>query len=71
MISLKATNLRDIKDDVGVLVALVGVEAFPVVPEQISTGRTILGESRDKVEGLTAADPQGQVGRLDRETSQD
>lgn len=69
--SLKATNLSDIKDDVGVLVALVGVEALPVVPEQISNGRTVLSESRDEVEGLTTADPQGQVGRLDGETSQD
>lgn len=31
-------HLSDAEDDVGVLAALVGVHALPVVPEQISTG---------------------------------
>lgn len=31
-------HLRDVEDDVGVLVVLVGVDALSVVPEQISTG---------------------------------
>lgn len=39
IIALKACeHLGDIKDNVGVLVALIGVQALPVVPEQISTG---------------------------------
>lgn len=71
MVNRRIEHLSDIKDDVGVLVALVGVHALPVVPEQIARGRTVLGESRDEVEGLAAADPQGQVGRLDGAKSQD
>lgn len=64
-------HLRHAEDDVGVLAALVGVYALPVVPEQVSAGRTIIGESREQVEGLPAADPQGQVGRLDTATPPD
>lgn len=61
-------HLRDVEDDVGVLVVLVGVDALSVVPEQISTGRAIVGESRDQMKRLTAAHPQRQVGRLNKQT---
>lgn len=61
-------HLRDVEDDVGVLVVLVGVDALSVVPEQISTGRAIVGESRDQMKRLAAAHPQRQVGRLNKQT---
>lgn len=64
-------HLRHTEEDVGVLAALIGVDALPVVPEQISTGRALIGEGRDQVEGLPTADPQGQVGCLDAVRSPD
>lgn len=42
---VKREHLSDVEEDVGVLVGLVGVEALSVIPEQISTGRTIVRES--------------------------
>lgn len=65
----KCEHLSDVKDDVGVLVVLVGVDALSVIPEQISTGRAVIRESRDQVERLTTAYPQGQVGHLCVRTS--
>lgn len=61
-------HLRDVEDDVGVLVILVGVDALSVVPEQISTGWAIVRESRDQMKRLAAAHPQRQVGRLSKQT---
>lgn len=58
-------HLRHAEGDGGVLAALVGVQALAVVPEQVPAGPAVIGESREQVEGLPAARPQGQVGRLD------
>lgn len=44
---LDCEHLSDIKDDVRVLVGLVGVDALSVVPVQISTGWTVIRESWD------------------------